>query len=377
MRKEFTGRERVNLALAHQEPDRFPIDLGMQFSTGISAFAYYNLRKYLGFSIDKIEIVDNVQLLARVDEDILDRFHIDTILLWAPYRKQVPWNPRGDFRFMIPEQMDPRFEDGYWVVRQGREKMRMSEEGFFFDGDWLRTRDKSPEETLLDMCREAARLEKESDRFTCLLCEFVAFFTGIDMACDMLTDPDSVKAYNKDLLKRQIEKAKFIFKNGGRDLDCIEFNSDLGMQNGPMLSPACYEKFVFPYLKELIGFIHENSRAKVFLHCCGSVFPLIPYLIEAGLDILSPVQISAGNMDPQKLKDTYGDKITFWGGGCDTQFVLPFKGEAEVRDNTRMLSGIFKPGGGFVFSQVHNIMGNVPPRNIVAMLDSAYEFGAY
>jgi uroporphyrinogen decarboxylase len=149
------------------------------------------------------------------------------------------------------------------------------------------------------------------------------------------------------------------------------------MQNGPMLSPACYEEFVFPYMKELIRVIHENSDAKVFLHCCGSVFTLIPYLVEAGLDILSPVQISAGHMDPAELKKTYGEKISFWGGGCNTQTVLGFKDEGAVRENTRMLSTIFKPGGGFVFCQVHNIMGNVPPQNIVAMFDEAYRNSFY
>jgi uroporphyrinogen decarboxylase len=149
------------------------------------------------------------------------------------------------------------------------------------------------------------------------------------------------------------------------------------MQNGPMLSPACYEEFVFPYMKELIRVIHENSAAKVFLHCCGSVFTLIPYLIEAGPDILSPVQISADNMDPAELMKAYGGKISFWGGGCNTQTVLGFKDEAAVRENTRMLCNIFKPGGGFVFCQVHNIMGNVPPQNITAMFDEAYKNSFY
>ncbi|MDR0669070.1 MAG: uroporphyrinogen decarboxylase family protein [Treponema sp.] len=377
MNSEVTGRERVKKALNHEEADRFPIDLGMQYSTGISAFAYHNLRKYLGLSTDRIEIADNVQMLARVDQDILDLFHCDTILLWPPHKKTMVWNVRDDYRFLVPEQMAPTQEDGYWIVRRGEVEMRMPPGGFFFDGGWIRVWDYTPEEWLLACCREAERLEKESDKFTCLLCEFVAFFTNIDMACDMLTDPDTVHAYNRDLLKKQIDKVMFIAKHGGRDLDCIEFCSDLGMQSGPMLSPDCYEEFVFPYMKELITVIHENTGAKVFLHCCGSVFTLIPYLIEAGLDILSPVQISADHMDPMELKKAYGDRITFWGGGCNTQKILGFKDEETVRENTRMLSGIFKPGGGFVFNQVHNIMGNVPPQNIMAMFDEAYKNSFY
>jgi uroporphyrinogen decarboxylase len=377
MSNELTGRERVKKALNHEEADRFPIDLGMQFSTGISAFAYYNLRKYLGLNTDRIEIIDTVQMLARVDQDILDLFHCDTALLHLPYKKTTVWNVREDYRFLIPSQMAPIQEEGSWIVRRGEEKMRMPPGGFFFDGSWLRILDGTPEEEILALAKETERLVAESDKFTCLLNQFIAFFTGIDMACDMLTDPDSVKSFNQELLKKQIDKFIFFIKNGGKDIDCIEFNSDLGMQNGPMLSPACYEEFVFPYMKKLIRVIHENSDAKVFLHCCGSVFTLIPYLIEAGLDILSPVQISANHMDPVELKKYYGDRITFWGGGCDTQTVLGFKDEAAVRENTRMLSTIFKPGGGFVFCQVHNIMGNVPPPNIVAMFDEAYRNSFY
>ncbi|MDR1176477.1 MAG: hypothetical protein LBK83_13525 [Treponema sp.] len=375
--KKLSGRERVKTALNHQEGDRFPIDLGMQFSTGISAFAYYNLRTYLGLSTDKIEIVDNVQMLARVDQDVLDLFHCDTVLLYPPYKKQMLWNVRDDYSFIIPEQMNPRMEDGYWVVTRGDEKMRMPRNGFFFDGSWIRIVDGPPEDEILVLAREAERLEKETDKYTCLLNHFLAFFTGIEMACDMLTDPDSVKAFNEDLLKKQTGKFMRFVKNGGRDIDCIEFNSDLGMQSGPMLSPDCYEEFVLPYMKELIRVIHENSGARVFLHCCGSVFSLIPHLIEAGLDILNPVQISADNMDPAELKKTYGDKINFWGGGCNTQKILGFKDEAAVRENVRMLSTTFKPGGGFVFNQVHNIMGDVPPQNIVAMFDEAYKNSFY
>jgi uroporphyrinogen decarboxylase len=349
----------------------------MQFSTGISAFAYHNLRKYLGLNTDKIEVVDNVQMLARVDQDILDLFHCDTVLLYPPYKKTAVWNVRDDYRFIVPKQMNPQLEGGDWIVRRGQERMRMPSGGFFFDGGWIRIIDGTPEEELLALAKEAERLENETDKFTCLLNHFVGFMGGLDTACDMLTDPDSVIAFNKELLKKQIDKFMFIIKNGGRDLDCIEFNSDLGMQTGPLLSPDCYEEFVLPYMKEIIRVIHENSGAKVFLHCCGSVFTLIPHLIEAGLDILSPVQISAGNMDPAALKKAYGDKIAFWGGGCDTQNILGFKDESAVRENVHMLSNIFKPGGGFVFNQVHNIMGNVPPQQIVAMFDEAYKNSFY
>jgi uroporphyrinogen decarboxylase len=130
-------------------------------------------------------------------------------------------------------------------------------------------------------------------------------------------------------------------------------------------------------LKEFNHTVHENSDIKLFLHCCGSIKPLIPGLIEAEVDILNPVQISAADMDPAELKREFGDKLTFWGGGCNTQNILGFSDEATVRQNTKDLTGIFKPGGGFVFNQVHNIMGNVPPQDIIAMFDEAYKNSFY
>ena len=150
-------------------------------------------------------------------------------------------------------------------------------------------------------------------------------------------------------------------------------SDDMGSQNGPMCNPTYVEEFSMPYYKRFCDFVHANSDIKLFLHNCGSIKPLIPLLIDAGIDVLNPVQISAANMDPQELKDEFGDKICFWGGGCDTQNVLGAGTPAEVADNVRKLVRTFKQDSGFVFNQVHNIMGDVPPENIVAMLDTAYE----
>jgi uroporphyrinogen decarboxylase len=377
MKKALTSRERVYKALNHEEGDRFPIDLGMHSSSGISVFAYYNLRKYLGLSLDNIRLVNSVQMLARVDEDVLDLFHCDTIILNPPFRKVKYWNPRENYRFLIPEEMTPEIEGDYYVVRWGGGKMRMPLGGFFFDGDWLQIKDRPGEEYLQNLCREAERIYQETDKFTCLWGEFGGFFSGIEMACNMITDPEIVTAENEESLKRQIDKFERILKYGGGNIGCIALSSDMGMQTGPFFSPQCFEQFVLPYLKEFIRVVHENSNIKVFLHCCGSIYSLIPGFIEAGLDILNPVQISAVNMDPAKLKKNFGNKLTFWGGGCDTQNILGTGDEKAVRENTRELSRIFKVGGGFAFNQVHNIMGNVPPPNIIAMFDEAYKNSFY
>lgn len=377
MKETLSSRERIYKALNHEEGDRFPIDLGMHSSTGISLFAYYNLRKYLGLSLDTVQLVNSVQMLARVDQDVLDLFHCDTVMLNPPFKKVKYWNVRGDYRFLIPEQMNPEIEDGYFVVKWNGKKMRMPLEGFFFDGDWILIKDHDADEHLKSLCRESARIYHETDKFSCLWGEFSGFFSDIEMACDMLTDPETVIAQNADLLKRQIEKFFSILKYGGENIGCIALSSDMGMQTGPFFSPQCFEQFILPYLKEFIRVVHENSNIKVFLHCCGSIYPLIPGFIEAGLDILNPVQISAANMNPVELKKNFGGKITFWGGGCNTQNVLGTADESSVRENTRELCGTFKTGGGFVFNQVHNIMGDVPPRNIIAMFDEAYKNSFY
>lgn len=140
-----------------------------------------------------------------------------------------------------------------------------------------------------------------------------------------------------------------------------------------MVRPEMHNEFCFPYVKQFCDFVHQNSDAKVFLHSCGSIETLIPYVIEAGVDILNPVQISAVNMELAVLKEKYGHQICFWGGGCNTQYVLGTATPAEVCQNVLDLTNIFKVNSGFVFNQVHNVMGNVPPENIVAMLDAAYE----
>jgi uroporphyrinogen decarboxylase len=377
MRETLNSRERIYKTLNHEEADRFPIDLGMYFATGISVFAYYNLRKYLGLSTDNIQLADTVCLLARVDEDIREMFHCDTVLLNPPFKKQVRWHVRDNFDFLIPEQMNPRVEGNYFISERGKEKMIMPLDGYFFDGSWIEYKDYPEEENLKVLCAEAERLYQETDKFTCLIGEFNCFFTGIEMACDMLTDPDSVIRQNEALLKNQIDKFLRILKYGGNHIGCIDINADMGMQTAPFFSTDCFDQFILPYMKEFIRVVHENSNIKVFLHSCGSIKPLIPRFIEAGLDILNPVQISAANMDPAELKKEFGGNITFWGGGCDTQRVLGFKDEKAVRENVKNLCRIFKTGGGFVFNQVQNIQGDVSPQNIIAMFDEAYKNSFY
>ena len=162
---------------------------------------------------------------------------------------------------------------------------------------------------------------------------------------------------------------RFLEAVGGH-IDIILFGDDLGMQTGPMMSPQMYCEFFKPRHKLLWNRAKELADVKVMLHCCGGVRELMPHLIEAGLDAINPVQISCCGMDARELKAEFGKDVTFWGGGCDTQYVLPNGTPEQVADHVRRQVGILRPGGGFAFQQVHNILANVPPENIVAMFDA-------
>ena len=152
---------------------------------------------------------------------------------------------------------------------------------------------------------------------------------------------------------------------------------DSGTQRGEFIRPDLWAEMIKPHYKRLCDWIHTHTHWKVFLHCCGSIYGLIPHFIEAGIDILNPVQTSAANMDPARLKQQFGGQLVFWGGGCDTQRVLGNATPEEVREHVKERLRIFSPGGGYVFNQVHNIQANVPPENILAMFDAAHDFGVY
>lgn len=370
----MTSRQRVLNAIAHRPVDRVPIDLGMHPSTGINGFAYYNLRKALGLSTERIEITDPTQFLARVDEDVMRRFHVDCIQLHPGFRETRHWNPRGEYEFIIPAAMNPVCRaDGSWIASDGTSAgLVMPDNGFFFDGEGFDIWKEDGASVIERTGREAERIFHETEYFT-MYCGYSAYFMGdIEFCCLLLTDPEEARAKMENLHRAQIYHFDLLRTACKGNIQGVCLGGDLGTQSGPMLSPAVYEREVHPYVKKLCDYIHQNSDYKIFLHSCGAVRDFIPYFIDEGIDVLNPVQISAAGMEPHKLKEDFGDKITFWGGGCNTQAVLNRGTPEQVRANTAELMKIFKKGSGFVFNQVHNIMGDIKPENIIAMLDTAY-----
>ena len=385
----MTSRQRVKATLNREPTDRMPIDLGSHMSTGISVFAYQHLREHLGLNTDEIWIPDMVQLLAHVDEDILQRFHCDCILLEPEWSRAKKWTPKAPYEFTVPEDIDLQYDDsGYWVVgdKGGKGQMKMPRDGYFFSGDWLcRYNERDEDAALALYAQKAERIYKETDYGMNFLgysrgpgiLEAGTFFYGIEHAMQMLTDPEEVHAQQERQCRESIEYAGKMIDSLGEYIQLYSVGTDMGSQQGPLCNPAHIEEFCIPYYKRFCDFIHANSDIKIFLHSCGSIKPLIPLFIEAGIDVLNPVQISADDMDPDDLKDKFGDKIIFWGGGCDTQNVLGSKEPDEVADHVRKMVDIFKNHQGYVFTPSHNILGNVPPENIVAMYDAAYDASFY
>ena len=373
-RREFlTSRERVRRAVNREPVDRTPIDLGVHYSTGISAFAYWNLREVLGLPVDEVEIIDPGQFLARVEDDVLRRFHCDCVCLHPGYPDTAVWNPRDRYRFRVPRRMLPeRQPDGSWVAAREGRQMRMPEGGFFFDGDGFDLWD--GDESFLNACaRSAEKIWTETDYYTMYI-GFGAYFSdNPDWLVNFMLEPEQADEQNRQWLESDLRHAGQVIDKMGRWIQAVCINSDLGTQTAPFIRPSIHAERIAPLIGKFCDFIHRNSDCKVFMHSCGAMEPFIPALIQAGVDVLNPVQVSCANMNPVRLKEKYGRDISFWGGGCETQNILGRGTPEDVRQNVRELMSAFAPGSGFVFNQVHNVMGNVPPENVIAMLDTAYE----
>jgi uroporphyrinogen decarboxylase len=371
----MTSRQRVLNTLNHEPTDRMPIDLGMHNSTGISAFAYWRLREYLGLPVHTVDAPDINQMLARVEDDVLQRFHCDCIMLAPPWPRPHIWEPRPPFRFRFPDTAQPRRRaDGSWVMERGGETLWMPANGYFFQGGWGDFAESDPDARLRAVAVEAERIYRETSYFTTYLDNFFGY-CGADSpewGCRAILEPAAVYAENAAVNKRQLAHAGKVVEALAPWVQAVCFNSDLGWQGGPMIRPSLYQAICAPFVKSICDFIHANSDMKVFMHSCGAIKPLIPILIECGIDALNPVQIAAADMRPADLKREFGPRITFWGGGCDTQHVLPVASPAEISAHVRENVHAFAPGGGYVFNQVHNILGDVRPESIVAMYDTAY-----
>jgi uroporphyrinogen decarboxylase len=407
----MTPRERVLAALNHQQPDRVPIDFGGHRSSGIAAIAYARLRKALGFPERPIRVYDPIQQLAVIDDDVLDRFQVDTIELGRGFAQEpehwADWVLPDGTPCQMPRWALPEWHAGKWVLKSetGRIVGQMPPGALYFEQchwPYLEQDDldilpealnetiwvamKSPPGPLAAgengaqvLADGARRLRERTDRailglFGGNLLECGQFLYRIDNFLALLAgNPPRAHEFLERLTELHLANLEKYLGLVGKHIDIIVFGDDLGMQSGPQMSPRMYREFFKPRHSRLWHRAKELADVKVMLHCCGGVRPILNDLIEAGLDAINPVQISCMGMDACGLKTDFGSRLTFWGGGCDTHRILAQGTPDDVRQHVRRQVEILNPGGGFVFQQVHNVLADIPPANVVAMFETAME----
>lgn len=380
------SRTRLLTALDHREPDRVPFDLGGSRATGIHVRAYEGLRAALGLPPVEERVVDFSQRLAEVDEDVVE-------LLGADVKCVSPRSPSTYRRALVDDGEYLSYLDEWQVGR------RMPKNGGLFydpcsaplpgeigaaDLEQFPWPDPTDPARYVGLAQEARRIALEEHRgiYVSSICsgltEVFLKLRGFEEGyMDLAANPRRARRMMERILEIKIAFWERTLGELGGFVDVAGESDDLGGQLGPLFSPDTYRELVKPLHAELFGFIHAHSRAKVFLHSCGAVREFIPDLIEAGLDVLNPVQVSVAGMNTADLKREFGRDLVFWGGGVDTQRILDRGSQAEVREDVRRHVKDLKPDGGFVFATVHNIQANVPPENIVAMWETWREYGHY
>jgi uroporphyrinogen decarboxylase len=382
----MNSRDRVLTALDHREPDRVPIDLGGSVVSSIAISTYAALRDHLGLPKRPIGTLETVQQVAVVDDDVLDIFGVDVIPVFS--------NPPAGYAPVFVDE-GPRgesFQDEFGAT------LRRPRGGFYYD--WqefplaepsIEAIEKMPWPDPADPARyrglrqrvEKLRAGTQRALFGIAPCGHDLFnqllrVRGMEKGLmDMVAEPEFAEAFF-DRLTETIITAQRLFLDEVGDLIDIHFAADdLTGQAAPLISPALYRRMIKPRWARILQAIRERTKAKIFYHGCGAVRQFLPDLIEIGVEILNPVQVSAKDMDTASLKKEFGAKLSFWGGGCDTQRVLNLAGPNEVRQEVRRRIRDLAPGGGFVFNPVHNIQAHIDPANVVALFQAAHRYGRY
>jgi uroporphyrinogen decarboxylase len=381
----LSSRERVQAVLNHEIPDRVPIVLGASNATGISVPTYRKLKKLLGVEAEEKYLYDWPELgAAALDEVILERLHSDVRGVHdrepAWVREQNRTRPAGSPYFNSWGVGSVEGDPGTWfpAIHPLAETHAIEAIESY---PWPDMNDPT---RVANVKAEAQRLADEN-KYAILATPWLAFPLERAFAMQRMDRfmlhlgryPDFTRA----LLTRIAELCKTLMGNFlreiGENIDMIKIGDDLGMQNSLLMSPKMYREIVKPIHADYIAFIKERTKARVFFHTDGDVFPLIPDFIEMGVDVLNPIQTSAGKMSNlEELKKQFGKNIVFC-GAIDTHHVLPFGTPDEVRREVKRIIDILGPGGGYMLASVHTILSDVPPENVLAMADAAVEFGHY
>lgn len=375
----MTSKERVKVAIQHKQPDRVPIDLNGTIVTSLTRVAYENLRDYLGMPKDASPVVTHGPMdTIAAAEDLRALYGVDTssIRLRAPARSKERPMPDGSYYDEYGHRW--RKASYYWdVIEHPLAGKGIEELGRI---SWPDERD---EGRYAGMEAEAKALSAGGK---CVVFDIpglgpfegACFLQGHDNFCvNLYADPVYAEALLDKVTDSIILFWDEILKRVGPYVDVVAQGDDVGMQNSPFMSPEMYRRFIKPRQKRMWDFIHSKTKAKIFYHSCGSVYDYIPDFIDAGVDILNPIQRSAAKMDIRVLKREFGSELVFWGGCIDVQQQLPYLSPVEIRDEVARAFEVMMPGGGFVFFASHNIQPDVSPDRIDALFRAAMEWGKY
>ena len=388
----LTSFERVKAAVEHREADRVPFDLGGTTLTGINKKAYVNLRRFLGLQVDVEQVVidDTMQQLALVEDDVRSRLKCDVRSVMPTASTKSP--------LLVPthiEGSDYKFTDewglGWRMPLDG---------GLYFDMykaplahvttfeeiknfPWNDPADSVRFTTIRERADGIVFEEKTAyilGRQFAGIFEIALWMRGFEnFFSDLVSNPGMAEGLMDIILDLKYQYWEKALEAAGENVLLVAEADDLGTQERLLVSPKMYRKYIKPRHKKLVEFIKSRAKNKVyiFFHCCGAIADILPDLIECGIDILNPWQVSAHGMDTHEFKRNFGKDITIWGGGCDTQSILPRGTPQQVRDETKRRIEDLAPGGGFIFNPVHNIQGDVPPENIMAMWETWDMYGKY
>lgn len=414
----MNSRERILATINHREPDRLAVDFGATSVTGIHCLVVEKLREYYGLEKRPVVVTDPYQMLGEVDSELREILGCDCVPIGGPSTKfgtsqidrhlrRTPWGqevlissgidltPAPDGNIYIYPQNDRTCQPsgvmpGGCFFFNAIERQPEIDEDALDPGDNLEEYGPVSDTKLEHFIRKADEAALSGKAV-------VASFGGTALGDvsgipgTALKQPKGIRSvaewymstiirpdYIKTMFDRQtdiaIENLKKYWAAIGSKVDVVSLcGADFGTQDSQFCSVETFRELWLPYYQKLTGWIHSNTTWKIFKHSCGSVVPLIPSFIDAGFDILNPVQINAKDMDPTMLKREFGKDLVFWGGGIDTQKVLPFGTPQQVREQVRTEVEILGAGGGYVFNTVHDIQANVPVENVVAMIDELNE----
>jgi len=377
----MNGRQRTLAALDHKEPDRVTLDFGGRHTT-LHLYAHEALMRHLGISGPKPHIRSYHTYLVEPDPQLLQRFERVSALFF-------PSAPSG-YIFRIGPETNTYVDE--WGTTY-----YMPPDGYYYDMHTVPLADAETEADLekfrwpnpTDPARITGLPEQIQATHTAgekviIVCgampglwEHSWYMFGLEQAfVNLASNEQLMQAFTERVMEWQIAYWDMLLSQVGDSVDLVQLNEDLGTQNGPMMSPTTFRRIYKPRMRRLIASIKRKTKARIYLHSCGSIYRMIPDLIDIGVEVLNPVQVNAAEMDSARLKREFGKDLTFWGGGCDPVIMGTGTPRQVVEDVKRRIHDL-APGGGFVFGSVHNIQANVPPVNIVAMFDAAREFGGY